>query len=161
MSATASDVFVSWGGERAYQVSRAGSPPITIDGSRAKGPGPVEALLASLASCSAIDVVDYHDRRRSPATQLDIRIPAVRAPSPPQRVLSVVPEFTIDGEGIDRDHAERSLALAVEPFCSVAATLASDVARSTRLVLNGVAGAAVAHAAARIATISPDAGLAT
>ncbi len=161
MSATASDVFVSWRGERAYQVSRAGSPPITIDGSRAKGPGPVETLLASLASCSAIDVVDYLDERRSPATRLDIRISAVRAPSPPQRVLSVVLEFTIDGEGIDRDHAERSLALAVETFCSVAATLAFDVARSTRLVLNGVAGAAVAHAAARIATLSPDAGLGT
>ena len=122
-----------------------GAPTITIDGNRAKGPGPVEALLASLASCSAIDVIEYLEKRRSPATRLDIRISAVRAPAPPRRVLSAVLEFTIDGEGIDRDHAERSMALAFGTYCSVAASLARDIQLSTRLILNGVTGASVSH----------------
>ncbi|CAN5268391.1 OsmC family protein [soil metagenome] len=149
MSETSGDVFVSWQGERQYEVRRAGAPPITIDGNRTKGPGPVEALLASLASCSAIDVVDYLEKRRTPATRLDIRITAVRAASPPRRVLSAVLEYTVDGEGIDRNHAERSIALAFATYCSVAATLASDVELSTRLVLNDVVGADVSHASRR------------
>ena len=149
MSETAGDVHVRWQGGRAYEVSRSGATPIIIDGNRTRGPGPVEALLASLASCSAIDVVDYLEKRRTPAARLDIRISAVRAPSPPRRVLSAILEFTIDGEGIDRVHAERSIALALGTYCSVAASLATDVALSTRLVLNGAPGADVSHASRR------------
>jgi len=145
MSETSSDVFVSWQGGRQYEVSREGAPPITIDGNRTTGPGPVEALLASLASCSAIDVVEYLEKRRTPVTSLDVRISAVRAPTPPRRVLSASLEFTIDGSGVDRDHAERSIALAFGTYCSVSASLAGDIELSTRLVLNGVAGASVSH----------------
>ena len=145
MGDSASEVFVRWQGGRQYEVKRDGAPPITIDGNRTKGPGPVEALLASLASCSAIDVVDYLEKRRTPATVLDVRVSAVRAPSPPRRVLSASLEFTIDGMGIDRDHAERSIALAFGTYCSVSASLAGDLELSTRLILNGVAGASVSH----------------
>lgn len=145
MSDTAGDVFVSWRGGRQYEVSREGVPPITIDGNRTTGPGPVEALLGSLASCSAIDVVEYLDKRRTPVRSLEVRISAVRAPVPPRRVLSASLDFTIDGDGIDRDHAERSIALAFRTYCSVAATLAADVTVSTRLTLNGVAGTSVPH----------------
>jgi putative redox protein len=145
MSETSGDVFVNWRGGREYAVSRAGAAPITIDGNRTKGPGPVEALLASLASCSAIDIVEYLEKRRTPARSLDVRISAVRAPSAPRRVLSAALEFTIDGEGIDRDHAERSIALAFGTYCSVSASLASDIEVATRLTLNGIAGASVSH----------------
>jgi putative redox protein len=151
MSETGGDVFVSWQGEREYEVSRAGATPITIDGNRTKGPGPVETLLASLASCSAIDVVEYLEKRRTPATRLDVRISAVRAATPPRRVLSAALEFTIDGNDIDRDHAERSIALTLGTYCSVAATLAADVELSTRLVLNGISGAEVSHPLRRTA----------
>jgi Predicted redox protein, regulator of disulfide bond formation len=149
MSENASDVFVRWQGARQYEVSRDGAPPITLDGNRTKGPGPVEALLASLASCSAIDVIDYFEKRRTPVRKLDVRISAVRAQSPPRRVLSAALEFTIDGDGIDRDHAERSIALALGTYCSVAASLASDIALSSVLVLNGVPGESVSHAVRR------------
>lgn len=145
MSETGGDVFVSWQGARQYQVSRAGAPPMMIDGNRTAGPGPVEALLAALASCSAIDVVEYLEKRRTPVRNLDVRISAVRAPAAPRRVLSASLDFTIDGDAIDRDHAERSIALAFGTYCSVAATLAADVELSTRLTLNGVVGASVSH----------------
>ena len=145
MSETASDVFVNWQGARQYQVRREGASPIIIDGNRTAGPGPVEALLASLASCSAIDVVEYLEKRRTPARSLDVRISAVRAATPPRRVLSVSLEFTIDGDDIDRDHTERGIALALGTYCSVAASLAGDIEVSTQLILNGTAGASVSH----------------
>ena len=145
MSETAGDVHVSWLGDRAYQVNRAGAAPITIDGDRTKGPGPVEALLASLASCSAIDIIDYLEKRRTPATSLDVRISAVRAQTPPRRVVSASLEFRVEGDGIDRDHAERSIALTFGTYCSVSASLAGDIELSTQLILNGAAGARVSH----------------
>lgn len=122
---------------------------MTIDGNRTKGPGPVEALLGALASCSAIDVVDYLKKRRTPATRMDIGISAVRASSPPRRVLSARLEFSVDGENIEREHAERSIALAMGAYCSVAATLAADLELTTLLVLNGSAGTHVSHPSRR------------
>jgi len=149
MSETAGDVFVSWQGARQYEVSRAGAPSITLDGHRTAGPGPVEGLLGALASCSAMDVVEYLEKRRTPATRIDVRVEAVRASTTPRRVLTALLEWSIDGDGIDRDHAERSVALAITTYCSVAATLAPDLGISTRVVLNGVAGPMVLHGARR------------
>ena len=145
MSANESRVQVSWRGDRRYEVSRPGAPAMTIDGNREAGPGPVEALLASLAACSAIDVVDYLEKRRTPASRLDVAVDAMRDATPPRRVRRARLDFAIDGDGIDAVHAERSIALAFSTYCSVGATLAPDVELSTRLTLNGVTGADVVH----------------
>lgn len=118
---------------------------MTIDGNREAGPGPVEALLASLAACAAIDVVDYLEKRRTPVSRLEIVVDAERNPTPPRRVLRARLDFAIDGDGIDTAHAERSIALAFSTYCSVGATLAPDVALCTRLTLNGVTSADVVH----------------
>lgn len=147
MSANESNVHVTWQGERRYEVRRPGAKPITIDGNREAGPGPVEILLGSLAACSAIDVIDYLVKRRTPATRLEVGVAGVRNATAPRRILTARLEFDIDGEGIDADHAERSIALALGRYCSVAATLAPDVVISSRLRLNGVAHAGIVQRA--------------
>lgn len=130
-------VRVTWCGEGRYSVSRPGAPPVVIDGAREAGPGPVELLLGSLGACSAIDVVDYLVKRRTPASRLEVVVESERNATPPRRVLWVRLDFEIEGEGIDAEHAERSIALALRSYCSVAATLSPDVAIASRLVLNG------------------------
>ncbi|CAN5886021.1 hypothetical protein BH11GEM1_BH11GEM1_13650 [soil metagenome] len=136
--AGADSVRVSWRGDKRYSVSRAGAPPITLDGAREAGPGPVEILLAALAACSAIDVIDYLAKRRTPAETLDIAVEGVRNATAPRRVLSVWLVFELSGPAIGADDAERGVALAVGTYCSVVATLSPDVRVVSRLVLNGV-----------------------
>ena len=46
-------------------------------------------------------------------------------------------EFRIDGAGIEKEHAERAIQLSFERYCSVAASLGSDIVAHTKLVLNG------------------------
>ena len=145
MSANEAQVHVSWRGERRYDLSRPGAPAMTIDGNREAGPGPVETLLGSLAACSAIDVVDYLEKRRTPVSRLEITVDAMRDGTVPRRVRRARLDFAIDGDGIDAVHAERSIALAFTTYCSVAATLAPSIELSTRLTLNGVAAADVVH----------------
>jgi putative redox protein len=152
MSANETRVHVSWRGGRRYEVNRPGGKPITVDGNREDGPGPVEALLGTLAACAAIDVIDYLEKRRTPAARLEVVVAGVRNPTPPRRVLSARLEFEVDGEGIEAEHVERSIALAFSTYCSVAATLAPDVELSTRLVLNGVARTDVVQRSAQDAT---------
>lgn len=139
MSVNDVSVRVSWQGSRRYEVKHADAKPIILDGNREEGPGPVATLLGTLAACSAIDVVDYLEKRRTPASRLEITVAGVRNATPPRRVLSARLDFALDGEGIDAEHAERSIALAFGTYCSVASSLASDIEISTRLILNGVA----------------------
>ena len=130
-------VRATWRGEQQYDVARDGAPPITIDGNRVAGPGPVEALLGALAACSSMDVIEYLAKRRTPAAELEIVVDGVRRGVAPRRLLSARLTFHLRGEGIEVHHAERAISLALETYCSVASSLASDVVIETQLILNG------------------------
>jgi putative redox protein len=90
-----------------------------------------------------IDVVDILAKRRTPAERLVVDAHAERRAEHPRRVERVTLTFVVDGAGIGIEHTDRAIALALEKYCSVAATLASDVVVETRVVVNGVAGALV------------------
>jgi len=130
-------VRATWRGEQQYDVSREGAPPITIDGNRVKGPGPVETLLGALAACSSMDVIEYLAKRRTPAESLEIDVDGVRRGVAPRRLLSARLTFHLQGEGIEAHHATRAIDLAIQTYCSVASSLAPDVVVETQLILNG------------------------
>jgi len=134
---TRTTVHAVWRGERRYEIGRPGGPAVTIDAAGQEGLGPVDTLLGALAACSAIDVVEYLAKRRTPASRVDVRVDAERRPTAPRRVLQASLEFAIDGEGIDAAHAERAIALSFQTYCSISHTLAPDVRLESRLVLNG------------------------
>ncbi|MEO6527980.1 MAG: OsmC family protein [Gemmatimonadaceae bacterium] len=135
---TSTTVHVSWRGERRYEIGRPGGPAVTIDAAGEAGLGPVDTMLGALAACSAIDVLDYLAKRRTPAAGLDVRVDAERSASVPRRVLRARLTITIDGSGIDTGHAERAIALSFQTYCSVSASLAPDLVIESQLVLNGV-----------------------
>lgn len=134
---TFTTVHATWRGERRYEIGRPGGPSVTIDAAGQDGLGPVDTMLGALAACSAIDVVAYLEKRRTPAARLDVRVDAERRPIAPRRVLQATLEFAIDGAGIDAAHAERAIALSFQTYCSISHTLAPDVRLESRLVLNG------------------------
>ncbi|MDB4913068.1 MAG: OsmC family protein [Gemmatimonadetes bacterium] len=127
----------SWRGEQRFAVIRPGAAEMIIDGDRTAGPGPVETLLGALAACSAMDVVSYLAKRRTPASALDIEIDSTRRAEAPRRVMSTRLVFRLAGEGIDVGHASRAIELALASYCSVASSLASDLVIESQLVLNG------------------------
>lgn len=140
---TTTTVHASWRGARRYQIGRPGGPAVNIDASGETGLGPVDTMLGALAACSAIDVVDYLGKRRTPADRVDVRVDAERRSSAPRRLVRARLEFAIDGPEIERPHAERAIALSFQTYCSVSASLAPDLVIESRLVLNGVGGEVV------------------
>jgi putative redox protein len=134
---TSTTVHATWRGERRYEIGRPGGPSVTIDAAGETGLGPVDTMLGALAACSAIDVVEYLAKRRTPASRVDVRVDAERRPTAPRRVLEARLEFAIDGDEIDVAHAERAIALSFQTYCSISHTLAPDVRLESRLVLNG------------------------
>jgi len=135
-----------WAGERRWDSGRPDGPALRLDGSGESGQSPVDGLLSAVAACSGIDVVDILSKRRTPPTAVTIDIEADRRADAPRRVTRMTVRYQIDGEGIERVHAERAVQLAFEKYCSVASSLASDIWVSTVVVLNGESGDAMEHA---------------
>ena len=138
-----STIRASWVGAHRFDTGRPDGLRARIDGSGATGQSPPDALLSALASCSGVDVVDILAKRRTPVERLVVDVQARRRDETPRRFERIELTFRIDGDGIERTHAERAIALAFEKYCSVAASLARDIVVEAKVVLNGEEGAAI------------------
>ncbi len=117
------NVALTWSGKRVFDVGKPGRPSIRLDSDSQDGPSPPEALLCALAGCTAVDVLDILEKRRTPATSLDINVIAERKDATPRRISKVHLAYTIVGPGVERVHAERAIELAVTKYCTVRDTL--------------------------------------
>ncbi|MEX2570832.1 MAG: OsmC family protein [Gemmatimonadota bacterium] len=118
-------IDVVWEGEKRFRGGIPDGPTVLMDGDRRAAPSPVDTLLVSLGTCSAIDVVDILEKRRTPARSLTVRLEFSRAPSPPRRLTEVQVRFRVETES-ERHHVERAVELSFEKYCSVASSLAPD-----------------------------------
>lgn len=130
---------VTWRGEKSFDAGPAGRTH-RIDAAAKEAPGPVETLLDALVTCSAVDIIDIIGKRKTPVERFTAKVAGERRPEFPRRLMHVDVELKIDGAGIEREHAERAVALSFERYCSVASSLAPDIVVETTLILNGETG---------------------
>lgn len=129
-----------WVGEHRFEAGPEGRRHVIDAGGTAgerTAPGPVEALLNAVATCSAIDVIDILAKRRTPVEKMSVVVTAERRGEHPRRVQRLDIEYRIDGAGIDPEQAKRAIQLSFERYCSVAASLGADILTEARLTLNG------------------------
>ena len=134
---TPSRILVEWKGDRKFEAGREGRPAVLLDGDGFAGPTPPESLLAALASCVSVDVVDILSKRRTPVETYNVEILGERVDTIPRRFKHIVINVSIKGEGIDRVHAERAIDLAVNKYCSVKDSLDPNLPVEWTLTLNG------------------------
>ena len=118
-------IEVEWEGEMRWRGGPAGGPTLLVDGNRQAAPSPVDALVVAIASCSAIDVVDYLEKRRTPPTAAGVSVRFSRAADPPRRLTDVHLTFRVSTDS-PREHVERAVQLSYDKYCSVMASLATD-----------------------------------
>ncbi|HET7232375.1 MAG TPA: OsmC family protein [Longimicrobium sp.] len=134
-------IEVVWEGARRYRGGPAGGPTLVMDGNREVAPSPVDTLVIAMAGCSAIDVVDYLEKRRTPATSLSVSVRFSRAPSPPKRVTEAHLTFHVASDS-PREHVERAVQLSFDKYCSVSNSLAEDLKLGYSVELEPAATAA-------------------
>jgi putative redox protein len=101
---------------------------IVIDGEDvALGVRPMEALLAALGTCTAFDVVSILAKRRTPVESYRIELEGERAEEHPRRYTRIRVRHLVSGEGITPESLERAVSLSHEKYCSVVATLNSEI----------------------------------
>jgi putative redox protein len=132
-------IELAWEGGMRWRGGPAGGETLLMDGSRQAAPSPVDALVLSLAACSAIDVVDYLEKRRTAPTEARVTVRFSRAPVPPRRLTDLHLTYHVTTDST-REHAERAVQLSFDKYCSVAGSLAPDTNITWEIELTPVVG---------------------
>ena len=90
-------------------------------------PNPVLHLLAALAACEAMDVIEIMRKKRQNVTAYEVAMTGERADEHPRRYLSITLVHRLTGTGLSRAAVEEALRLTTEKYCSVYHTLRSDL----------------------------------
>ena len=92
-------------------------------GGSGQGMRPMEMLLSSLGSCSAIDVIQFLKKMRQPLEHIELEIDAERDPdNVPSLFTKINIHYTLKGD-LDAKKTEKAISLSVDKYCSVARIL--------------------------------------
>jgi len=120
------EVAMEWDGGLAFRARMPDGHEIVLDGEET-APSPVEALLASIGGCMAIDVVMILEKMRIPPNRFTLELTAESMPEPPRYFRKVGMTLVLAGEGLDPAKVERAVSLSREKYCSVMLTLRPDL----------------------------------
>ncbi len=118
-------------GECTFEMDDGRGHTVVIDGPEKlggtdAGPRPMEMFLASLASCSAVDVVMILKQQKQPLEDLRIEVKGERADAVPAVFSRIHIHFRAYG-AVAENKLQRAVNLSVEKYCSVARMLVPDV----------------------------------
>ena len=94
---------------------------IEIDGKI--GYGPKALLLAGLAGCSGIDVVDILEKMRVSFSEFIIDVEAEQTTEHPKVFTKVDITYRISTEAANEDKVRKAIELSLEKYCGVSAML--------------------------------------
>ncbi len=109
------------------RVQSDGSPAI---GGENLGMRPMELLLSSLGSCSAMDVIHFLKKMRQPLEDIHIQVRGERDPGEvPSLFTHIHIHYKLFGK-LDPRKAERAIRMSTEKYCSVSRHLEKSVSIS-------------------------------
>jgi putative redox protein len=97
---------------------------------------PMELLLVGFGGCSGMDVISILRKKRQHVTGLEINVKGEKTDTNPKIYKEVHIEYVVKGKGVEKEAVERAIALSLEKYCSVGATLAKagTITHSYRIV---------------------------
>ncbi len=109
--------------ERGAELRLDGTPQLGGDEAYLR---PMEGVLASLASCSGVDVAMILSQQKQPLREMEISVDAERADAVPAVFESIHLVFRLFGD-LSENKARRAVSLSVDKYCSVARMLVNQV----------------------------------
>jgi putative redox protein len=94
------------------------------NGSLNSGMSPKKLLLASLCSCSGMDVVDILTKMKLPFTKVDVSAEGEQTEEHPKVFVSINMVYRADVAPENIDKLNRAVSLSHEKYCGVSAMLA-------------------------------------
>src|SRR5450759_3996034 len=92
------------------------------------GARPTELLLASIAGCTAMDVVDILAKKRQVFDRYSVQVSGTQRDKAPNVFLDVTVVHVVEGN-VDAAAVARSIELSANKYCTVSAQIAAGPAR--------------------------------
>ncbi len=94
---------------------------------------PVELLLTALSACAAVDIVMILKKRRKTITDFKIIADGTRPEEPPRYFEKIHSHYLITSPDVEPEEVHKAAALALEKYCSVGASLKSELTFSVEV----------------------------
>jgi putative redox protein len=133
-------VRIQWLENAAFAAETGSGHAVLIDGppdigGENRGPRPMELMLLSVGSCSAVDVLHILKKARQPVTGVEVEVQGQRAEADPKVFTGIHLRFLVSGTGLAVRQVERAAALSAEKYCSASIMLARGGVRVTHEVV--------------------------
>ena len=96
---------------------------IKIDGARQNGFGPKALLLAGLAGCSGIDIVDILKKMRVKFSHFSIEVKAAQTEDLPKVYKDIYITYQVHTDKENEKKVKNAIDLSLEKYCGVSAML--------------------------------------
>ena len=126
-------IHVKWTGGTQFLAADEAGRTVVTDG-QGQGFKPPDLLLVSIAGCAGVDVVRILEKKRQRVSGIEVHVRKENAPDPPWPITRIEVEWTVRGRGLKRKAVEDAVRLAEEKYCSVTASLTSEIVTIVRLV---------------------------
>lgn len=121
------EVTAKWRDGVCFDVTTGSGAQLATDGpaeygGQDQGARPMELLLASVATCSASDIVVILSKSNRAFRGVEVTVSGTRADSVPAVFTAIKLQFKVPGAAAE--HAKRAIELSVEKYCSALRMLA-------------------------------------
>ena len=119
---------VKWVENAAFVGETGSSHALVIDGpaeigGRNLGARPMELMLLSVGSCSAVDVLHILRKARQNVSECFVEVDGTRAETEPRVFTDIHLKFVVTGSGLSESHVRRAVELSAEKYCSASIML--------------------------------------
>jgi putative redox protein len=87
------------------------------------GASPRELVLMALGGCTASDVVSILNKKRSPVSNVEVRLSAHISATHPQVYTDIHIEYVVFGDAVKPADVERAIELSLTKYCAVSMML--------------------------------------
>jgi putative redox protein len=101
---------------------------------------PPDLLLAAVVCCAGADVVGILKKKRQQISSIEASVTKQNAPEPPWRIEKIEVEWTVRGRNLKEKAVRDAIWLAEEKYCSVRASMNSEMVTVVHLVNEGEEG---------------------
>lgn len=122
-------------GDQRYAGVASSGHQILLDNSAFKvGVSPTEALLSAVAGCTAYDVVNIMNKRRTPLSAYRVEVAGEMTEGTPRRFHRITVRHLAAGEGLTQEALLKAAQLSHEKYCSVAASVNAEIVLEAELL---------------------------
>ena len=120
------DAKVVWKGKLAFEGVVPSGKNFMLDSASDEGrlgPGPMEVVLASLAGCTAMDVISILEKKQQKVTSFEVKANADRSEDYPKVYTRAELVYEVTGSAVDEAALVRAIDLSMQKYCPVHAML--------------------------------------